>query len=147
MTIKTHLCGRLLLFIAICVGQAVTATAQTTLPKLALALQPTRLKGGHFLHKNLKFGDYKTQRFRRTLGSFFAARPLQPLNSIMRVGGIPLYHHKLRWSKDVFRFELLKSGVLISTVECRATLLTDETFSLFQLYQDSSFFGERNVDL
>jgi hypothetical protein len=114
---------------------------------MALQLQPSRLKGGHFLHKNLAFGDYKTQRFRRTPGSFFAARPLQPINSVMRVGGIPLYNHKLRWSKDVFRFELLRAGAVISTVECRATLLTDETFSIFRLYQDSSFFGERNVDL
>ena len=134
------------LFLLLAILTQLQVQAQTVPPKLALHLQPYRLKGGHFLHKNMAFANYKTRRFRRTLGSFFAAPSIQPAN-LLRIGGIPLYHKKLRWSKDVFRFDVYKEGQLTSTVECRATLLTNETFNLFQLEQDSSFFGARNEDL
>ncbi|ANE52358.1 hypothetical protein [Flavisolibacter tropicus] len=127
-------------------GRPIAGQSQTVIPKMAAQLQPSRLKGGHFLRKNLSFADYKTRHFHRTLGSFFAAKPLQPAN-LISISGIPLYSHKLRWSKDVFRFDVEKDGQKISTVECRATLLTNETFSLFRLRQDSSFFGSRNEDL
>ena len=127
-------------------SRPMNGSTQTAIPKMTMQLQPSRLKGGHFLRKNISFGNYKTRRFHRTLGSFFAVRPLQSAN-LVSLGGIPLYHHKLRWSKDVFRFELIKEGQKISSVECRATLLTNETFSLFRLRQDSSFFGARNEDL
>lgn len=143
---KTNCTIQIAFLLLIFSGKPVIGQSQMAIPKMAVQLQPSRLKGGHFLRKNVSFGDYKTQRFRRTLGSFFAVRPLQPIN-LISLGGIPLYHHKLRWSKDVFRFELLKEGQKISTVECRATLLTNEMFSLFRLQQDSSFFGARNEDL
>ena len=143
---KTNFTIQLAFLLLLFVGQPVIGQSQTVVPKMAMQLQPKRLKGGHFLRKNVSFGDYKTRHFRRTLGSFFAVRPLQPAN-LVTFGGIPLYHHQLRWSKDVFRFELVKEGQKTSTVECRATLLTNESFSLFRLRQDSSFFGARNEDL
>lgn len=127
-------------------AKPVIGYSQKAAPIMTVQLIPSRLKVGHFLRKNISFYNYKTQHFHRTIGSFFATKPLQPAN-LIAIGGIPLYHHKLRWSKDVFRFELEKEGQQISTVECRATLLTNETFSLFRLRQDSSFFGDRNEDL
>lgn len=143
---KTHFLIQFTILLLIFLSLPATSKSQTTLPKMAIQLQPNRLKGGHFLRKNVSFANYKTKRFRRTMGSFFAAKPLQPAN-LISISGIPLYHHKLRWSKDVFRFDLIKEGQKISSVECRATLLTNETFSLFRLRQDSSFFGARNEDL
>lgn len=143
---KTNFTLHLVFLMLLCAGRSVIGHSQTVIPKMAVQLQASRLKGGHFLRKNISFADYKTRHFHRTLGSFFAARPLQPAN-LISLSGIPLYYHKLRWSKDVFRLDLEKNGQKISTVECRATLLTNETFSLFRLGQDSSFFGARNEDL
>jgi hypothetical protein len=143
---KNNFTFQLVFLLFLFLSQPINGSSQTVIPKIAVQLQPDRLKGGHFLRKNVSFANYKTKRLRRTMGSFFAAKPLQPAN-LINISGIPLYHQKLRWSKDVFRFDLIKEGQKISSVECRATLLTNETFSLFRLRQDSSFFGARNEDL
>lgn len=98
----------------------------------------------HPLRRNLTFGEYKTDRIRRTLGSFFYFKP-PSLANILKVGDIPLYKRDRLRAKDVFRFDVEKNGKLVSSTETRAVLRKNETFRLWRK-QDSSFFGARNVD-
>jgi hypothetical protein len=117
---------------------------QTT-PNIALQLQPYRLKGGWFLKKNLSFEEYKTSRFQRTFGSYFANRPLFG-GTLLAIEGVPIYHRNQRHSKDVFHFELYHQGVLKTITNVRAMMSQNESFFLFRSRQDSSFFGNRNSD-
>jgi len=98
----------------------------------------------HPLRRNLTFGEYKTDKIRRTLGSFFYFKP-PSLKNILKVGDIPLYKKDRLRAKDVFRFDMEKNGKPVSSTECRAILRKNETFRLLRK-QDSSFFGARNVD-
>jgi uncharacterized DUF497 family protein len=111
----------------------------------ALSLQPYRLSGQSGLKRNLSFGDYRTDRFRRTLGSFFSFGTFSLANAILQVEGIPLYKKDRNRSKDVFRFELLKNGEKLAATESRAIMRKNETFRLLSR-QDSSFFGASNTD-
>lgn len=113
--------------------------------KQALSLQPHRLSGQSGLKRNLSFADYRTEGFRRTLGSFFSFGSFSLANALLQVEGIPLYKRDKHRSKDVFRFELLKNGRKLAATESRAILRKKETFRLLSR-QDSSFFGGANTD-
>jgi hypothetical protein len=122
-----------------------TAFSQDRIPPAYQELTPYRMAGQeHPLRRNLTFGEYQTQRIRRTLGSFLYFKA-PSLANLLKVGDIPLYKKDKLRAKDVFRFELEKSDEVISSTECRAILRKNETFRLLGR-QDSSFFGARNVD-
>ena len=121
------------------------ALAQGPAPKVDMALKPYRMTGQeHPLRRNLSFAEYKTDHIRRTLGSFFYYQPPSLVN-ILKVGDLPLVQKDKLRAKDVFRFDVQKSGKPVSSTESRAILRKNERFSLLQK-QDSTFFGAKNVD-
>jgi hypothetical protein len=121
------------------------AFGQNKIPPADMQLKPYRMTGqDNSLRKNLAFAEYKTDRIRRTLGSFFYYRA-PSLANILKVGDIPLYKKDRLRAKDVFRFDLEKNGKLAVSTESRAILRKNETFRLLRK-QDSTFFGARNVD-
>lgn len=135
--------SRILFICLICCISA--AYGQQKARPAEMQLRPYRMTGqDHLLRRNLTFGEYKTDRIRRTWGSFFSFHP-PSLANILKVGDIPIYKKDRLRAKDVFRFDMEKNGKLVSSTESRAILRKNETFRLLRK-QDSSFFGAKNVD-
>ncbi len=110
-------------------------------------LTPYRVKGRmHPLSFNLQFGAYKTEGIRRTIGSLFAFGTPNLLNGIAQVDGIPFYRKERLRAKDVFRFSLLHNKNDIASVETRAFMLKNETYTIWKPF-DSSFMGANNTDI
>lgn len=131
-----------IVYILLFIASVVSAEAQV--PK-GLHLQPEKIRGGRFLKKNISFADYQTKKIRRTIGSYFATRPII-IENLVRVEGIPLFHKDKRRSKDYFHFNLYTDGKVAAYVDVQAVMLQNETFRLFGK-QDSTFFGSANTDL
>jgi hypothetical protein len=119
--------------------------AQKEQAAIDMDLQPYTISGQSLFKRNLYFAGYKTSKFRRTIGSRFSFGNFNIGNTILQVGGVPLYKKYKTRSKDVFSFMLKTNSGMVARTECRAVLRKNETFSLFKP-KDSSFFKIRNVD-
>lgn len=109
-------------------------------------LEPHKLYGRrHPFKRNLSFAEYSTSKLHRTVGSFLMPGTINPLNSILRIDGIPLLRKERYRNKDVFKFRLNRENSTSLEVECRALLKVREKFTLLRK-QDSSFWGNRNTD-
>ena len=109
-------------------------------------LEPHTIYGRrHPFKPNLSFAEYNTSKVRRTIGSLLLPGTINPLNSILRVEGIPLLRKERYRNKDVFKFYLVGKSNIKLEVECKALLKVREKFTLLRK-QDSSFWGNANTD-
>ncbi|HLP37038.1 hypothetical protein [Lacibacter sp.] len=122
------------------------STGQMDSKVLNTDLEPNNIYGRrHPFKRNLSFAAYSTSKLKRTVGSFLMPGTINPLNSILRIEGIPLLHKEKYRNKDVFSFRISKQDNTFLEVECRALLKVREKFTLLRK-QDASFFGKKNTD-
>lgn len=109
-------------------------------------LEPNNIYGRrHPFKRNLSFASYSTSKLKRSAGSLLIPGTINPLNSILRIDGIPLLRKERYRNSDVFKFRLNRENSTSLEVECRALLKVREKFTLLRK-QDSSFWGNRNTD-
>lgn len=96
--------------------------------------------------RNLRFANYQSSKIRRTFGSLNLIGTINPLNTILSIERIPLYHNERYRAKDVFSFVLKSEDGSVLFTECSAILKVRETFS-FLRPQDSAFWTNKNHDL